>query len=129
MSFLLLLFWVEVAPAELNCRHLPGSCGGMAAKQRVVLVATETAAVGWAAAAAARAKAVVVGWATGTAAPVARPATGLPKADAVLRTTLGSTLAHPVEVSLSRSTCLPTWALARGSRPIPCSRRGRGQRN
>ena len=98
MSFLLLLFWVEGAPAEFNCRKLPGGCGGMAAKQRVV--ATETAAVGWAAAAAARAKAVV-GWATGTAAAVARPATDLPKADAVLRTTLGSTLARPEEVAVA----------------------------
>ena len=56
--------------------------------------------MGWAAAAAARAEAVV-GWATGTAAPVARPATDLPKADAVLRTTLDSTLARPKEVAVA----------------------------
>jgi hypothetical protein len=118
MSFLLLLFWVEVAPAEFNCRKLPGGCGGVAAKQRVV--ATETAAVGWAAAAAARAKAVV-GWATGTAAAVARPATDLPKADAVLRTTLGSTLARPEEVAvalnLSANVGVGGWLTAHPLQP------------
>ena len=76
--------------------------------------------MGWAAAAAARAKAVV-GWATGTAAAVARPATDLPKADAVLRTTLGSTLARPEEVAvalnLSANVGVGGWLTAHPLQP------------
>ena len=71
MGFLLLLHWVEMTLGELNCRRMPGGCGGtMAVKQRVVAV-TEPAAAGWAAVTAAKAKAAM-GWATGTTAAAAK---------------------------------------------------------
>ena len=81
MGFLLLLHWVEMTPGELNCRRMPGGCGGtMAAKQRVVAV-TEPAAAGWAAVTAAKAKAAM-GWATGTTTAAAKAAASTARAAA-----------------------------------------------